>query len=160
MLPCPHDGVQALDGVAAVFPVPGQSPGHGFLRETVADKFLRRDGAFAQPVPAPAIAGIGIGGVLKAVAPQRVQHLVLDRLDGGREIRDQVVRIRIQAHHDRLRQKPGDAFFIPPGLEQAVVDPRQVILLEIRQSIPPPAGWLAEFGRDRIAPGRGSVFGL
>ena len=107
-LPAADDLVQAGDGVAAVLPVPGQRLVHLRSREAVADELIGRDGAFPQPMPAPAIAFVGVGGVLKAVAAQRVQHLVLDRLDGRREVGDQVVRVGIEADHHRVGQELGD----------------------------------------------------
>jgi len=64
--------------------------------KAIADKGLRRDRSFAQPVATPAIALVGIRGVLKTVAAQRVQHAVLDDFDGGRKIGDVVMRIGVE----------------------------------------------------------------
>ena len=51
---------------------------------------------------APTIAGIGIGRVLKGVTSQRVEHLVLNRLNRGRKIRNEMVGVGIETNHDRV----------------------------------------------------------
>ena len=73
-------------------------------------------------MPAPAIAFVSVGGVLKAIAAQRVQHLVLDSLDRGWEIRDQVVGVGIEAHHHGVGQELGDFVIRAVGREDSLVD--------------------------------------
>src|SRR5256885_7962919 len=84
-----HDFVETGNRVAAALPIPGKRLLHGGLRKTVAGEFVGRDGAFTQPVAPPAIAGVSVGCILKAVAAQRVQDFVLNRLDGGWKIGDE-----------------------------------------------------------------------
>jgi hypothetical protein len=103
---------------------------HSFLGGAV---FHARGGiqrAFPHPVPAPPVTLVRVGGVLEAVTAQRVQHFVLDRLDGGREIRDQMVRVAVQADHHGVAEECGELFIRAAHREQVVVHARQKILLE------------------------------
>ena len=78
--------VQAGHRVHAIPAVPVEDLLHALERKTVAGEFIRRQCSFPQPMPPPAITLVGVGGVLEAVAAQRVQHLVLDGLDRRRKI--------------------------------------------------------------------------
>ncbi len=78
-------------------------------------------------MPPPAITFVGIGGVLETVAAQRVQHLVLDGLNRRRKIRNQVMRVGVEADDGRVRQKTRDVFLRTLRAENLVVHARQKI---------------------------------
>jgi len=124
------DFVEAGHGVAAALPIPRQRLLHPRPREAVAGELVRRDGAFPQPVTAPPVAFVGVGGVLEAVAAQRVEDFVLDDFDGGREIGDQVVRVGVQAHDHRVGQKPGDGILAAVRRKEGFIDAGDAILFE------------------------------
>src|ERR1041385_88694 len=131
--PAPDDLVQTRHRAAPALMVPEQRVQHLRRGKAIPDNLFRRDGALAQPMPAPAITRVGVGGVLEAITAQRMKHLVLDRLDGGREIRDQVMRIGIEADHHGLSEEPGDFVIGAVGLEDFVVDAGPKILPETAQ---------------------------
>ena len=74
-------------------------------------------------MPSPPITLVSIRGVLKAIAVQRMQHLVLDGFDGRREVGNQVVGIGIKADHNHVSQKLGDSVFTAVGVEDRLVNP-------------------------------------
>src|SRR5450759_203173 len=78
-------------------------------------------------MPSPAITFVGIGGVLETVAAQRVQHLVLDGLNRRRKIRNQVMRVGVEADDGRVRQKARDVFIRTLRAENLFVHARQKI---------------------------------
>ena len=110
--------------------VPFENLRHAFARKTVVTELRRGDGTLAQPMPAPPITFISVGGLLKTLASQRVQHPALDRLDGRRKVGDQMMRIGIEADDGRVRQKRRDGLIRTVRGENLVVHARQIILLK------------------------------
>jgi len=125
-----HDFVQAGDSVDAARFIPFQDLVHRRVRETVADERFLRDRAFTQPMAAPTIAGVGIGGALETVAAQDVQDGVLDHLDRRREIGDEMMLVGIETDDDGIGQERGERFVGVPSGEKFFVDAGQAILLE------------------------------
>ena len=128
--PAAHDLVQSGHRVHAVPAVPAEDLLHPFAGKTVAGEFFRRQRPFPQPVPSPAITLVGVGGVLKTIAAQSVQHLVLDALNRGWKIRNQVMGIGVEADNGRIRQEAGDVFIRTVRLENLFVHARQKVLPE------------------------------
>ncbi len=122
--------VQARHRVHAVAAVPFEDLRHPLARKTVAGKLFLGDRAFPQPVPAPAVTFVGVGGFLKTVTAQRVQHLVLNRFNRRRKIGNEMVRIGIEADDGRVRQKRRDVLVRTVRREDFVIHARQKILLE------------------------------
>ena len=110
--------------------IPFQDLSHPLARKAVADELFLGDGAFPQPVPSPAVAFVGVGGLLKAVTAQHVQHLALNRLHRRRKIGNQMVRVGIEADDDRIGQKRGDVLVRPLRAEDFVIHARQKIRLK------------------------------
>ncbi len=152
--------VQAGHRVHAVLAVPFKDLLHALARKAVAGKLLRRDRAFAQPVPAPAVTFVGVGGFLEAVTAQRVQHLVLNRLNRRRKIGNEMVRIGIEADDGRVREKRGDVLIRFVRREDFVVHARQEILLKAADGFRRAENRPARCAPGRISPARGCVSGL
>ena len=117
-----HGFIQGGHGVHAALAVDFEGFPHAVNREAVADELGGGEGAFAQPVAAPAIAFVGVGGVLKAVAAQGMEDLVLNDLDGGRKIGDVMVRIGIEADNGGVGEKAGEQLLGGMAGEEGVVD--------------------------------------
>src|ERR1035437_2546422 len=98
-------------------------------------------------MPSPAVTLVGIGGFLKAMAPQRVQHRVLDRLDPRRKVGDQMMRVGIEADDGRVRQKRRDALVRAVRAENLVVHARQQIRLKTADGLRRARNRLADFIR-------------
>ena len=128
--PAAHHLVQARDRIASMLAVPLQRFFHPLSREPVSHELRLVDRAFAQPVSAPAVTLVRVRRVLEAVTAQRVQHAVLDRLDGRGKIRDQVMRVRVQAQHHGVRHELRNTLIRIVGLKNLVVDAGQIILLK------------------------------
>src|SRR5579862_5044545 len=118
-----------------MLPVPLQCLLHPLLRETVADKLRLVDRSLAEPMPSPPIALIRVRRILKSIAAQRVQHIALDRLGGRRIIRDEVVRLRVQAQDNHVRDESGNTRIRIIRLEYLLVDPGEIILVETANGI-------------------------
>src|SRR3954465_13548470 len=108
--------------MATPLAIPCERLFHGTLWKTIPGKFIRWERAFSQPMSSPTIAGIGICGILKTVAAQRVKHLVLDGFNRRRKIRNEMVRIGVQADDNGIGEKSGDLFIRAVCLEKLVVD--------------------------------------
>src|SRR5690242_8727785 len=76
----------------------------------------------------PTIAGIRIRGVLEAVTAQCVQNLVLNCLDRGREIGNQVMGICIERDDGGICEKAGNLIFSAERIENLVINPWQIVL--------------------------------
>ena len=113
-----------------MLPVPFESFLHAFPRKTVADKLRIGNRTFTQPVPTPPVTFVSVGGILKSIAAQNVNDIILNRFDGRRKIGDVVMWIGIQTDDDGIREKLSDFFVERVGIEKLVIDARQVILLE------------------------------
>src|SRR5438552_16171829 len=81
-------------------------------------------------MPAPTITGVGISRVLKTIAAQGMKDLVLNRLYRRGKIRDEKIRVRVQANINRLADELRDVAITAKRIEELVVDPRQEILPE------------------------------
>ncbi len=132
--------------MASALPIPFHRALHLICGKAIADKFVRRDRPFAQPMPAPAITRVRIGSVLEAVTAQRVQYFVLNRFNGRREVRDEMVGIGIQTDHHGLGEEFRQVVIRAPGIKDPVVDSGQEL----------PAGC----GQGRTSPARDCAFGL
>jgi hypothetical protein len=99
-------------------------------------------------MPAPTIAGVGIGSVLETVTAQGVQNFVLDSLNCGWKIGDEVMGIGIEGDHGGVGEKACDLIFGSVGIENLVINPGQMILpktadgLGRPQNGPPDAGFI------------------
>src|SRR5262245_30305071 len=99
-------------------------------------------------MPPPTIAGIRVSRVLKTVAAQGVQNFVLNRLNRGRKIRNQVMRIGIEGNDRCVCEKAGNLIFSAVGIKNLVIDPGQIILVETADGLsrpqngPPNAGFI------------------
>ena len=119
--------IKAGHRVHALLAVPVKDLPYALARKAVAREMFLRNCSFPQPMPSPAITFVGIGGVLETVAAQRVQHLVLDGLNRRRKIRNQVMRVGVEADGGRVRQKTRDVFIRTLCAENLVVNARQKI---------------------------------
>ena len=78
-------------------------------------------------MPSPTITFVGIGGVLKTITTQGMQHAVLNGFNRGREIGDVMMWIGIQRNHDGIREKCGEQLAIAAGVKNHTIDARQMI---------------------------------
>ena len=78
-----------------MLPVPLEGFFHPLAGKTVADELGVGNGTFPQPVAAPPVTFIGVGRILKPIAPQHVNDKVLNRLNGRRKVGDVMVRVGV-----------------------------------------------------------------
>ena len=81
-------------------------------------------------MPAPAVTFVGIGGLLKTVAAERVQRLVLNLLNGRRKIGNQMMRFGVETDNRGVGKKRGDGLVRALRAENLVVNARHEVMLE------------------------------
>jgi len=116
------DFVEALDGMTTTLLIPGEDLLHAIDGKTVAHKSIGRDRALAKPMTSPAVTGVGVGGILKAITAQRMEDLVLDNFDGRREVGDEVMRIGIETNDDGFGKETGDSIVGGKSLKDGAVN--------------------------------------